>query len=657
MMRVGSQLGVCLVSAASIGCNNPPLMKGPDAGVVTPNGETATAVAQDCGDTQTSVMNCGRCGHACLLAIPLDGTPVCVMGACGFACNEGFSPVEGTCVSIKPPRAIAPLSTSTVTSRRPTFTVALASGTDGARIEVFRDRAATMMVTAFDTTGSRGAPPADLPTGTLFWHARGRTGTRIGTVTSPKWQLVVGQRSANIDTAWGTMSDVNGDGYADVVIGTLVRSRPGQVTVYHGSATGTRSLPNTTLMAPTTDMDSQFGRSVATAGDVNGDGFADVIVGAPGEQGDAGRAYLYWGTAEGLAQKPAISIVGPGMAKGRFGAAVTAAGDVNGDGYADVAIGAPGIGRAFVYLGQIDLLETTPTATVPRQGTLSGDSSPTDEFGTSLAGACDVTGDGLADLVIGAPGSNQGTGSVHIFTGRKTGLDFLATTTLRGSTDGGHFGGAVACAGDTDGDGYSDVAVGQPGTGNPSSCLGSAPDSVVLGMVHVYRGRASDSLLSPTSFGPSSTPTNFRACGFGQTIATAGDINADGYSDLAVGAPAAWYGPNPYVGMSQLFMGGESGIQTTAVQVVTPTSIMHLWRFGVTVRGVGDINGDGFADLTIGTSGGLNEYVLVLLGSKSIPPFALGAATTLHTGEAFGTSIALLFRPSSPALAWPIPPV
>src|SRR5262249_19327079 len=141
---------------------------------------------------------------------------------------------------------------------------------------------------------------------------------------------------------------------------------------------------------------AQFGMSVASAGDVNGDGYADIIIGAPEAthgQGAEGQAYLYYGSAGGIQTTPAW-VTQPDQGAAQYGYSVASAGDVNGDGYSDVVVGAPGEGtggKAFVYCGSATGLATTPSWT--------GDPSQAGAgYGTSVSTAGDVNGDGFSDV-------------------------------------------------------------------------------------------------------------------------------------------------------------------------------------------------------------------------------------------------------------------
>jgi hypothetical protein len=207
----------------------------------------------------------------------------------------------------------------------------------------------TMDCSEFDATGSSARPSANLAAGLWFWRLVGRVGTSTGTQTSHVWQFSVGARSAAVDTSWGTILDANGDGYADLIVGAL---GVGRAYVYYGSATGVSATPTATLTGPD-GADGRFGFSVASAGDVNGDGYADLVVGAYNVNSGTGRAYVYHGSASGVFATPSATLSGPDGTNGYFGYSVASAGDVNGDGYADPVVlerfANSNTGRAYAY--------------------------------------------------------------------------------------------------------------------------------------------------------------------------------------------------------------------------------------------------------------------------------------------------------------------
>ncbi len=124
-------------------------------------------------------------------------------------------------------RAIAPLATATVTSHRPVLRWALPAGDDGAVVDLCADRACTRpAVNSFFSAGTGGTPPSALRPGVYFWRLHDHAGTWTSCATSPTWEFIVGARDASIDTSWGAAPDFNGDGFADVVIGTTNQNEP-----------------------------------------------------------------------------------------------------------------------------------------------------------------------------------------------------------------------------------------------------------------------------------------------------------------------------------------------------------------------------------------------------------------------------------------------
>jgi hypothetical protein len=208
------------------------------------------------------------------------------------------------------------------------------------------------------------------------------------------------QNNQQFGSSVGTAGDVNADGYADIIVGSTGTNK---VFVFHGSATGLSSTAAWT--AQNAQAGAAFGTGAKTAGDVNGDGYSDVIVGAyafDNGQTDEGGAFVYHGSPAGLSPAPAWTAEGdqPGA---QFGIDVGAAGDVNGDGYSDVIVGAPlydniesAEGRAYVYLGSPTGLATGAAWTAESDQTAAN-------LGRSVAVAGDVNGDGYADVIVGAP--------------------------------------------------------------------------------------------------------------------------------------------------------------------------------------------------------------------------------------------------------------
>jgi len=526
-----------------------------------------------------------RCAGTCVDAQRDDAN----CGACGRTCASGQACSMGSCLITATPRPIAPLSSATATTRRPRFRWVLPPGLDGARIEWCRDRMCSMSIAADDVTGSSATPASDLPTGVVFWRLRGRLGTGVSSAPGPTWEVSIGARSAPVDTSSGTVLDLNGDGYADVVVGALNaspdgRTAAGTASVHLGGPSGIGASPDRVLEGAAAQ--DRLGARVASAGDVNGDGYADLVVGAetasPGGMDSAGAVSLFLGGPSGIGATP--DQVLSGQAPGdHFGYSAASAGDVNGDGYADLVVGAfrasPGgrlsAGTASVYLGGRSGVSATPSQVF--EGMTAGDN-----FGARVASAGDVNGDGLGDFVVGATnaaaGGRTSAGTATVYLGALSG-GATPSFVLEGAAPNNYFG-SVGSAADVNGDGYSDVLVGatQAATAGTASIFHGGPTGVAVTPTLVLTG-----VMSGDSFGVS--------------LANAGDVNRDGYADIIVGSHAS-LGARSMVGTASIFLGGPSGVGSTPAQRLDGAAMDN--HFGQSVEGAGDVNGDGYADVIVG---------------------------------------------------------
>jgi hypothetical protein len=416
-------------------------------------------------------------------------------------------------------------------------------------------------------------------------------GSGVGLGLTPAWTAESNQTGADFGISVATAGDVNGDGFADVIVGATVfdngQTDEGRAFVYHGSAAGLGTIPAWT--AEPNLSNARFGSSVATAGDVNGDGFSDVIVGAPsfnGGQSEEGRAFTYHGSAAGLSTTAAWTVEGD-QGDSFFGFSVATAGDVNGDGYGDVIVGAAGYdngetneGRAYVYLGAPGGLPTVPVWTAESN-------QPQASFGISAGTAGDVNGDGYSDIIVGAHLYDNGEtdeGRAFVYLGSAAGLAISPAWTAESDQTDASLGLPVATAGDVNGDGYSDVIVSANSYDN---------GEIDEGRAFVYLGSAAG--LAPS---PAWTAEGDQALAlFGTAVASAGDVNGDGFSDVIVGA--FWYDNGQTdEGRAFVYEGSAAGLAT--IPAWTTESNQTGASLGVSAATAGDVNGDGFSDVIVG---------------------------------------------------------
>ncbi len=302
-------------------------------------------------------------------------------------------------------------------------------------------------------------------------------------------------------------------------------SNAGALYVVDGSIEGTTSLDGALTYVTGTEEGDQFGATMVRAGDVDGDGRSDVLVGAPLRGGDdSGAAYLFFGplpVGQHLAEEADV-VVYTSQPDAQLGGALASGRDVDGDGLADVLVGArlarPGglesAGAAYLFTGL-----TAPAAVdVSDAAAVVAGTEAEAQLGTALA-LGDFDGDGLADVVVGAPGAAGGDGAVWIANGSGLLTPFAR---LEGQ-DGEAFGSALAVA-DVNGDGADDLVVGAPAADTDG---GEDAGAVYVFFGPVASGQAADvSIVGEAAFGF-----------VGQAVATAPDWTGDGRHELLVGAP------------------------------------------------------------------------------------------------------------------------
>jgi hypothetical protein len=459
------------------------------------------------------------------------------------------------------PRPIAPLSTATVTSQQPTLHWELAPTSDGAQVEICRDRACKQSVVTFLAPGTSGAPPMQLTAGVYFWRLHGTSNGGVGVASSPTWEMFVGALSAPVDTSWGSVPDFDSDGIADAVTGSPNTSDAGALSVYEGSPMQLTAV--TTLGPPSGEASPRwFGQFLASAGDIDGDGFPEVLVTSGYDD-----VWMYRGGAMGLSTQ-AMLLIPSAANQNVFGA--SGVGDLDGDGYGDVAVAVylnPSLGASItIYRGSATGLTASPNQL----------SSADWGFGRSFA-PTDVNGDGYGDFV------TAGYEGLYVFEGGPGGVRKTPVVIpFAQYASNGYF---VSSAGDVNGDGYGDVVT--------VETIGHGSDSEAL----LYFGSAA---------GPRTQPLVTTDLGNNNGVGAAagvGDINGDGYADYAM---MGQYSPSGIY----LALGGASGPSLVSNSWPLPTSASTI-----AFAAPGDVNGDGVDDVLVGDLG--HDATYVYLGDRT----------------------------------------
>ncbi|MCH2106486.1 MAG: FG-GAP-like repeat-containing protein [Planctomycetes bacterium] len=440
--------------------------------------------------------------------------------------------------------------------------------------------------------------------------------------------------------------DFNGDGYMDQAIGVpgesiSSRFETGAVHVLWGSGHSGLMLPFSKLWHQDTpgvpgvnEVDDHFG-SVLAAGDFNGDGYHDLAIGTPDEDigtiGNAGLVTILYGSVFGLTSSGSQSfhqntpgIAGVCETGDRLGNALTA-GDYNNDGKDDLVIGVcdEAIGSKF-KAGMIHLLYGTSgglTTSGSRYwhqdlSTMPGSANTLENFGFALTSG-DFNGDNICDFAVGVPNDKEGlpwalkkVGSVNLFRGTPNGACQYVQS-LKGVTPGGTHNGGISsdlfgfslASGDINNDGTDDLLVGSPGQN------GSSGAAEVVLFRHSHYLSSSYSILNQRKFtqssnGVSDSPETSDM--FGRCVAM-GDFNGDNRADIAISTPWEDFNQTTLrgVGLVHILYGTSSGITSTGAATLSQNTpgvhgACEKWDYFGTSLAVGDYNGDGRDDLSIG---------------------------------------------------------
>jgi hypothetical protein len=414
------------------------------------------------------------------------------------------------------------------------------------------------------------------------------------------------------------------------------------------------------------DEGDHSGSSVASAGDVNGDGYDDIIIGANGaDAGGAGSgtSYIIFGKASGFSNIYLSSLtISQGFAIygannfGNIGSSVASAGDVNGDGYDDIIIGAYQAynggtycsGTSYIIFGKAsgfsNIYLSSLTST---QGFAIYGAAAYDYSGGSVASAGDVNGDGYDDIIIGAyqaDTASTDSGTSYVVFGKASGFSniYLSSLTstqgfaIYGAAVNDYSGISVASAGDVNGDRYGDIIIGADGADTGGA--GSGISYVIFGKASGFSNIYLSSLTLSQGFAVYGAAPSDHS---GFSVASAGDINSDGYDDIIIGADGTDTGGSNS-GTSYVIFGKASGFSNIYLSSLTINQGFALYggyySYGLSsLASAGDVNGDGYDDIIIGSkSGGIN--CIILGKASSFSNIYLSSLTTSQGFRVYGAN-------------------
>ncbi|MFJ7301936.1 FG-GAP and VCBS repeat-containing protein [Streptomyces sp. NPDC099088] len=483
-------------------------------------------------------------------------------------------------------------------------------------------------------------------------HKRHPHSVRIALATATAAALTGGLLTFSVTTATAADSahvaqaDFNGDGIGDVVFSAHAayvggHKAAGQIVALYGTATGVSSAKRSTISQDTSGVPGTaeagdgFGGETAYA-DFNKDGYDDLAIAAPwekvGTDTNGGTVAILWGSAAGLTGK-GVTITDPSPSSHDYWGKDLAAGDFDGDGKADLAVGSS-TSTVYVYKGGFTTAGTPGGRYTVKPPIQSG--SNDFPYGPLSLTAGDVNGDGRTDLIVDGFENGTGWNTNYFVPGTASGLSVASAEALKP--------GQITGVGDINGDGYGDIVSGA-GWDHHTDEGETIPDSSDGGQANITYGSASGPAgTTGINQNTGSVPgTSEKGDSFGWDL-DLGDVNGDGFQDLVVSAPNEDIDGVTDTGMVTVLYGSSSGVKVSSgtqsfaqSTAGVPGSDEKSDLFGADVK-LDDVNGDGRADLLVGSyenagNGSVtylpsNGTTITTSGSRTLSPSTSGVSTT-----------------------------
>ncbi|MCT4635319.1 MAG: integrin alpha [Rickettsiales bacterium] len=459
---------------------------------------------------------------------------------------------------------------------------------------------------------------------------------------SSVYNIITGSNAHdNVGLSVDSAGDINGDGYDDIMLSSIYESSfAGKVYIIFGRSAKVSSL-NVGSILETQGFSitggssyDYFGTTLSAAGDVNGDGYDDIIIGVPSSSSGDGKAYVVFGKASGFSDVNVNALSSTerftiyGAQDSRCGSSVGPAGDVNGDGYDDIIIGASDSEQVYVIFGKSSGFSSIYLSSLSSSDgyIISGN-----DIGSAVSSAGDFNGDGYGDIIVGAGSSSpkyNNEGTSYILYGKASGysnVDLMSITIdqgfyIIGDNYNDQSGRTVSSLGDFNNDGYDDVVIGAPfalsNKGKSYVIYGNKTINANIDLSNI------DAELGMEIIGSLSNGN------LGSSLSGAGDVNNDGYSDVIIGANSA--SPKSFhEGVSYVLFGHPEKYSQLSLGSLTEAQGYRLTGdnyndvSGNDVGGGGDLNNDGYDDVIISApfvDTGLDDNVgrvYIIYGSAS----------------------------------------